>query len=243
MPRVRFTVVAVALFVLTTGVALADEVIHFENGTFLPIRSHTVKDNMVHVVLGSNASMAFPTSMVDRIERGGQLIYDPSATMANRAVEGPDTPDIPGTVRLDAAPAIYQAGASVPASARRSASARRAAMMASDPAQLLRTQQAAHDDGPQAPETESVYPGATSDRLRRVSEVRSFSSPEGRNASPVLEDARRKVHTKPPRITARSLPQEPLPEPPPAESQDDAQHAGGDSVDELTPSGTDESGS
>jgi hypothetical protein len=241
MPRVRLTVVAVALFVLTTGAALADEVIHFENGTFLPIRSHTVKDTMVHVVLGSNASMAFPTSMVDRIERGGRLVYDPSDTMANRAVEGPETPHVPGTVRLDAAPAMYRAGTSVPATSRRSASARRAAMMASDPAELLRMQQAAEDTGPQSPESDSVFPGAASEKLRRVSEVRSLSSPEGRNASPVLEDARKKVKTKPPRLIAKPFPLEPLPDPP-AESQDDAQRAAGDSPDEIAPGGTGESG-
>ena len=241
MPRVRLTVVAVALFVLTTGVALADEVIHFENGTFLPIRSHTVKDNMVHVVLGSNASMAFPNSMVDRIERGGRLVYDPSATLANQAVEGPDTPDIPGTVRLDAAPASYRAGTSVPASSRRSASARRAALMASDPAELLRMPQEALNDGPQEPESDSVFPGAATEKLRRVSEVRSLSSPEGRNASPVLEDARQKVKTKPPRISAKPLPYEPPPDPP-ADSQGDAQGAAGDSPDEISPGGTGDSG-
>jgi len=240
MPRVRLTVVAMALFVLTSGAALADEVIHFENGTFLPIRSHTVNDNMVHVVLGSNASMAFPTSMVDRIERGGRLVWDPSVTVANRAVEGPETPDVPGTVRLDAAPEIFRAGTSVPASARRSASARRAAMMASDPVELLRMQQAGIDTGPQAPESDSVFPGAATEKLRRVSEVRSFSTPEGRNASPVVEDARQKYKTKPPRISAKPLPQEPLPEPP-AEPQNDAARAAGDSVDELTPGGTGES--
>jgi hypothetical protein len=239
MPRVRLTVVALAVFVLTTGAALADEIIHFENGTFLPIRSHTVKDGMVHVVLGSNASMAFPTSMIDRIERGGRLIYDPSVAATNRAVEGTE-PEVEGTVSLNSAPAAYRAGTSVPATSRRSNSARRAAMMAKDPEQLLRMQMAMQD-GPQAPESDSVFPGAATDKLRRVSEVRGFSTPQGQDVSPVLEDASRKVRTEAPRITFKPLPQEPLPDPAP-EPRNDAQSAAGDSPEDRAQSGSDDSG-
>lgn len=243
MPRARLTVVALAVFVLAAGAALADEIIHFENGTHLPIRSHTVKDGMVYVVMGSNAKMAFPTSMVDRIESGGRLVFDPSAATTNQAVKGEARPEIPGTVSLDSAPPAYEAATSVPAtSRRRSASSYRAAMMASDPAELLRMQQQMKE-GPQEPESESVFPDALSEKRRRVSEVRGLSSPGLRNASPVLESANAKVRTKAPRITAKPLPEVLAPVPPPTDPAAEPSEAASDGAAETTQGGTGESGS
>jgi hypothetical protein len=243
MPRARLTVVALSVFVLASGAALADEIIHFENGTHLPIRSHTVKDGMVHVVMGSNASMAFPTSMIDRIERGGKLIYDPSVAVTNQAVKGEDRPEIPGTVSLDSAPTprSFQAGTSAPASSRRkSASSYRAAMMARDPAELLRMRQQMKE-GPQAPESQSVFPGSASESRRKVSEVRSLSSPGLRNASPVLENAHQKVRTKAPRITSKPLPDVLAPVPPPSDPAADPPAPAGDGAGEATQGGSGES--
>jgi hypothetical protein len=241
MPRARLTVVVLAVFVLAAGAALADEIIHFENGTHLPIRSHTVKDGMVHVVMGTNAKMAFPTSMVDRIERGGRLVYDPSMATTNQAVKGQDRPEIPGTVSLDSAPASFRAGTSVPASSRRkSASSYRAAMMASDPAELLRMRQQMQE-GPQEPDSESVFPGSMSEKRRRVSEVRNPWSPDLRNASPVLEDPRQKVRTKAPRIASKPLPDVLAPVPPPADPAADASEAATDGAGETSQGGSGES--
>ena len=56
-----------ALVVLAPA-ALADEIIHFTNGTSLPVLSHTIQDGMIKVDLGDAAVMAFPEYLVERIE-------------------------------------------------------------------------------------------------------------------------------------------------------------------------------
>jgi len=50
------------------GPALAEEVLYFTNGTAMPIVSHTVAEDMIEVVLGGGAFMAFPTGQIERIE-------------------------------------------------------------------------------------------------------------------------------------------------------------------------------
>jgi hypothetical protein len=62
----------IALLLGTVGAVPAEEIVHFSNGTQMPIRSHEVKDGMVHVDLGSNGFMAFPEYMIDRIDQAGQ---------------------------------------------------------------------------------------------------------------------------------------------------------------------------
>jgi len=70
---------AVAL-VLTAGSAWAEEIVHFTNGTTMPIRAHEVRGEMIHVDLGGDSFMAFPASMVEKVEQaGGHVLLDPSA--------------------------------------------------------------------------------------------------------------------------------------------------------------------
>jgi hypothetical protein len=108
-------------------------------------------------------------------------------------------------------------------------------MMAQSPEELLRMQAAAQE-GPQAPESESVFPGAKSEKLRRVSEVRSLSNPRSQNAVSVLPDSGQKVRTKAPRISAKPLPATADPEPPAPEPEtDNAQRAAGDSPEDFQP--------
>ena len=70
MRKLRFVPILLGL-VIVAGSALAEEVIFFTNGTSMPIRAHSVKDGMIRVDLGADASMAFPASVVDRIEVAG----------------------------------------------------------------------------------------------------------------------------------------------------------------------------
>ena len=74
--------------------ARADEVVHFTNGTSMPILGHKVEKDMISVDLGSNASMSFPLSMVESVENAGRNVltgdpYHPS----NQATAG-----VPGAV-------------------------------------------------------------------------------------------------------------------------------------------------
>jgi hypothetical protein len=64
---------ALALLVLG-GPVLAEEVVFFKSGAALPIVSHKVDGNMIHVDLGDNAFMAFPISVVDRVEQAGKNV-------------------------------------------------------------------------------------------------------------------------------------------------------------------------
>lgn len=54
---------------VSTPVPRADEVVWFASGSFLRVLSHTVEGEMIRVRLDSNASMAFPMKMVDKIDK------------------------------------------------------------------------------------------------------------------------------------------------------------------------------
>ncbi len=69
--------------------ATADEVIYFTNGTTMTIASHRVEKDMIYVDLGSNSRMAFPVSMVDRVETGsGSVVLNAAFHPANQALPG-----------------------------------------------------------------------------------------------------------------------------------------------------------
>ena len=59
------------------GAVVAEEIVYFTNGTTMAIISHKVENEMVHVDLGSDAFMAFPEYMVERIEKAGDNVYLP----------------------------------------------------------------------------------------------------------------------------------------------------------------------
>ena len=52
----------------------AEEVLYLKSGSAMPVVSHKVDGDMIHVDLGDNAFMAFPLSMVDRVERAGKNV-------------------------------------------------------------------------------------------------------------------------------------------------------------------------
>lgn len=88
----------VVLVVLSSGAALADEIVHFTNGTSMPIRSHKIEKDMIHVTLGADAAIAFPMSMVERIEDSGRNVFaNPAYVPANQAIAGTSGPSTPSS--------------------------------------------------------------------------------------------------------------------------------------------------
>jgi hypothetical protein len=77
------------LIILATAPVLAEEVVYFTNGTSMPIRSHEIRGDMLHVDLGSDAFMAFPLYMVDKIEDAGKEVsLTPSFSAGNKIMAG-----------------------------------------------------------------------------------------------------------------------------------------------------------
>jgi hypothetical protein len=70
----------------------AEEIVYFNNGQSLPVRSTELIDGMVHVDLGDNAFLAFPESSIDRIEVAGKdVAIKPSyGSASNRRVPTPE---------------------------------------------------------------------------------------------------------------------------------------------------------
>jgi hypothetical protein len=73
MKHVRWILAAMALAVCALP-AVAEEILFLKSGSAMPVVSHRVDGEMIHVDLGDNAFMAFPMSMVDRIERAGKHV-------------------------------------------------------------------------------------------------------------------------------------------------------------------------
>jgi len=71
-----------------SGAVLAGEVVHFTNGTFMPIKSHAVENGMVRVVLTSDSEMAFPIGLVEKIDAGGRDIIINQLGSTASVVEG-----------------------------------------------------------------------------------------------------------------------------------------------------------
>jgi hypothetical protein len=76
-----------ALGVVIATPAVADEIVYFTNGTFLPVTSHRVEKEMISVELGGNSRMGFPLYMVDKIESAGRNVFlNPTYHPANQAI-------------------------------------------------------------------------------------------------------------------------------------------------------------
>ena len=73
MRRVRWIPVALALAALALPV-FGEEILYFKSGSAMPVVSHEVDGEMIHVDLGDNAFMAFPLTMIDRVERAGKNV-------------------------------------------------------------------------------------------------------------------------------------------------------------------------
>jgi hypothetical protein len=103
----RFSLLA-ALGLLLAAPTHADEILFFTNGTTMAIKSHLIKEGMIHVDLGSKASMAFPSTMVDRIELSGRPVYA-GGKPANQRVAGGGMGSMEQDGRMSV-PSAYRAG-------------------------------------------------------------------------------------------------------------------------------------
>ncbi len=91
MRKTRWAVLASLILLGAVVPAMAEEIVHFTNGSTMAIRSHTVKDGMIHVDLGASNFMAFPWDRVERIEKAGRDVYlKASYSRANVTVATPD---------------------------------------------------------------------------------------------------------------------------------------------------------
>lgn len=90
MMRRSVLVLTVALVLLGAATSVtAEEIIYFANGTSMPVQSHRVEKDMISVELGAGSRMAFPVSMVDKIEAAGRDVYlNPTYHPANQALPG-----------------------------------------------------------------------------------------------------------------------------------------------------------
>ncbi len=76
--------------------AMADEVIYFTNGATMAIRSHEVEGDMIRVNLGAGAVMAFPVSMVERVQVGTRDVFTgPAYRPSNQALAGAEGTQAP----------------------------------------------------------------------------------------------------------------------------------------------------
>jgi hypothetical protein len=77
------------VLVLSALPAAADEVVYFNNGASMAIRTHEIDGDMIRVNLGAGAVMAFPITMVERVVSGGQDVFTgPGYQPSNQALPG-----------------------------------------------------------------------------------------------------------------------------------------------------------
>jgi hypothetical protein len=72
--------------VLYSPLALADEVVEFQDGRYLKVESHEVLDASIRLNVSRDSYVIFPLSRVDRIERNGKEVFrqpDPVAVRAD----------------------------------------------------------------------------------------------------------------------------------------------------------------
>lgn len=129
--------IAVGMVILTAwGIASADEIVVFTNGTTMPIRQHSIDKGMISVDLGQNARIAFPLDMVERIEAAGRDVFvNPSYRPSNQLVPGAGGGGA-SSAYGQREPASYPVQGSSPARFA-SQSARRRAMAGEDPQDRL----------------------------------------------------------------------------------------------------------
>jgi hypothetical protein len=102
-----------AAFLIMVSVAVssafAAEIVYFKNGTTLPVLSHSIEDDMIQVDLGGSSVMAFPLSMVERIEDGGRNVLvegDPANRMVQRVGHVQDVTPEPDPVTGEVSPTM-----------------------------------------------------------------------------------------------------------------------------------------
>jgi hypothetical protein len=108
---------AIGIAWLAAVPAAAQEVVYFTNGTTMVAHSHALKDGMIELTLSTNARIAFPQAMVEKIEKAGREVYGTGSRRANVAAAGADGV----TVRYDVPdPGPLSAAESVPSRYRES---------------------------------------------------------------------------------------------------------------------------
>jgi hypothetical protein len=182
MRRATILVPALALGLALGTAARADEIIKFNNGTYLTIKSHDLFEGMVRVQLASESSMSFPLSMVESIEKGGVTLFRP-AVKANIVAGKAGA----GTVSLDDAPPTqpdYRVYATPPPPPRKmSNSLRRASQMTDDPVDLLFM---GGEDG--TPQGISMFPGHEDPQHQRFGVTGNKSLGSGFEPTPQAGD-------------------------------------------------------
>lgn len=87
--RIRPAALTILLACLALGPAiLADDVVHFQNGTFMKVQGYTVEGDTIKVTLSPGATMSFPKNLVESIERAGRTVYGGNTGPANVVVSG-----------------------------------------------------------------------------------------------------------------------------------------------------------
>jgi hypothetical protein len=70
---------------LHSPLALADEVVEFQDGRYLKVESHEVLDASIRLNVSGDSYLIFPLSRVDRIERNGRDVLRQPNPVAVRA--------------------------------------------------------------------------------------------------------------------------------------------------------------
>lgn len=76
---------------------VAEEIVHFKSGTAMPVRSHEIRGDMIHVDLGSDAMMAFPLSVVESVEKAGKNVILDRSFNTQSNIMSPSRPDPSGS--------------------------------------------------------------------------------------------------------------------------------------------------
>jgi hypothetical protein len=77
------------LLILASAPLFAEEIVYLKSGSAMPVRSHQVVGDMVHLDLGGDAFIAFPMALVDRIENTKGVELKPSHSNVIRSAGGP----------------------------------------------------------------------------------------------------------------------------------------------------------
>jgi hypothetical protein len=91
MRLVKPFVLTILCICLATA-AMAAEVIHFTNGTTITARSHKIEQGMIHVTLETDAVIAFPSVMVEKVTVDGREVdlgsYTPNVALPGERGSG-----------------------------------------------------------------------------------------------------------------------------------------------------------
>ncbi len=73
--RAKWCILVLGVCIGSATVASAEEIIYFTSGGYMKIYSHELQGDMVKVRLDGEASMAFPSKLVEKIENSSGIVY------------------------------------------------------------------------------------------------------------------------------------------------------------------------